>query len=109
FQLIIISNSLELTLYKFCIVSHKFAYTFINFRDFQISFFSLHRNGINGYLSTHVFLEKPMGLRMNLDNNNYMYNSTITLPFKEDMLMAGMEGYADYQNRVKYKLIPGIY
>jgi len=29
--------------------------------------------------------------------------------FEEDMLVKGMDGYADYQNRVKYKLIPGIF
>jgi len=46
---------------------------------------------------------------MNLDNNNYMCNFNITLPFEEEMLVAGMDGYGDYQNRVKYKLIPGIY
>jgi protein-S-isoprenylcysteine O-methyltransferase Ste14 len=29
--------------------------------------------------------------------------------FEEDMLLKGMEGYEDYQSRVKYKLIPKIY
>ena len=33
----------------------------------------------------------------------------VRIKFEEDMLLAGMEGYADYQSRVKYKLIPGIY
>ena len=31
------------------------------------------------------------------------------IPFEEDMLMNGMEGYADYKERVKYKLIPGLW
>ena len=29
--------------------------------------------------------------------------------FEEEMLLKGMDGYSDYQSRVKYKLIPGIY
>ena len=33
----------------------------------------------------------------------------IRIEFEEDMLIKGMEGYEDYQSRVKYKLIPGIY
>jgi len=33
----------------------------------------------------------------------------IRIEFEEEMLIKGMEGYADYQQRVKYKLIPGIY
>ena len=33
----------------------------------------------------------------------------IRIEFEEEMLVKGMEGYADYQQRVKYKLIPGIY
>ncbi len=28
---------------------------------------------------------------------------------EEEMLIKGMEGYGDYQKRVKYKLFPGIY
>lgn len=31
------------------------------------------------------------------------------IKFEEEMLLEGMEGYADYQKRVPYKLIPGIY
>ena len=31
------------------------------------------------------------------------------IKFEEDMLVKGMEGYVDYQKRVKYKLIPWIY
>lgn len=31
------------------------------------------------------------------------------IKFEEDMLLDGMEGYAEYRERVKYKLIPGIY
>jgi len=50
-----------------------------------------------------------MGLRMNLDNNNYKYNFTKTLYFEEEMFVAGMEGYVDYQNWVKLKLVPGRY
>jgi len=46
---------------------------------------------------------------MNQDNNNYMCNFNSTLPFEEEMLVAGMDGYGGYQNRAKYKLIPGIY
>jgi protein-S-isoprenylcysteine O-methyltransferase Ste14 len=33
----------------------------------------------------------------------------VRIQFEEEMLIDGMEGYADYQQRVKYKLIPGIY
>jgi len=33
----------------------------------------------------------------------------LRIKFEEKMLLEGMEGYADYQKRVKYKLIPGIY
>ena len=33
----------------------------------------------------------------------------IRIEFEEQMLIKGMEGYEDYQSRVKYKLIPGIY
>lgn len=31
------------------------------------------------------------------------------IKYEEEMLVAGMDGYEDYQQRVKYKLIPGIY
>jgi len=31
------------------------------------------------------------------------------IKFEEEMLLAGMEGYAEYQKRVPYKLIPGIF
>lgn len=31
------------------------------------------------------------------------------IKFEEQMLVKGMDGYIDYQKRVKYKLIPGIY
>jgi len=33
----------------------------------------------------------------------------IRIHFEEEMLLKGMEGYEDYQSRVKYKLIPKIY
>jgi protein-S-isoprenylcysteine O-methyltransferase Ste14 len=33
----------------------------------------------------------------------------VRIEFEEEMLIKGMEGYEDYQSRVKYKLIPGIY
>jgi len=33
----------------------------------------------------------------------------VRIHFEEDMLLKEMEGYEDYQSRVKYKLIPGIY
>jgi protein-S-isoprenylcysteine O-methyltransferase Ste14 len=33
----------------------------------------------------------------------------VRIHFEEDMLVKGMSGYADYQDRVKYKLMPGIY
>lgn len=33
----------------------------------------------------------------------------IRIHFEEAMLAKGMEGYTDYQSRVKYKIIPGIY
>ena len=33
----------------------------------------------------------------------------IRIKFEEEMLVNGMDGYEDYQSRVKYKLIPGIY
>lgn len=33
----------------------------------------------------------------------------LRIKFEEEMLVKGMDGYADYQTRVKYKLIPGIY
>jgi protein-S-isoprenylcysteine O-methyltransferase Ste14 len=31
------------------------------------------------------------------------------IKYEEEMLLKGMDGYADYQQRVKWKLIPGIY
>lgn len=31
------------------------------------------------------------------------------IQFEEEMLLKGMDGYAEYQQRVKYKLYPGIY
>jgi protein-S-isoprenylcysteine O-methyltransferase Ste14 len=36
-------------------------------------------------------------------------NLVIRINFEEDMLINGMERYAEYRMRVKYKLIPGIY
>lgn len=33
----------------------------------------------------------------------------LRIEFEEQMLLKGMDGYADYRQRVKYKLIPGIY
>ncbi len=33
----------------------------------------------------------------------------IRIPFEEDMLVKGVEGYAAYRERVKYTLFPGIY
>ncbi len=33
----------------------------------------------------------------------------LRIHFEEEMLLAGMEGYAEYRERVKYKLIPGVY
>jgi protein-S-isoprenylcysteine O-methyltransferase Ste14 len=33
----------------------------------------------------------------------------IRIEFEEEMLLKGMEGYLDYQSRVKYKMIPKIY
>jgi len=33
----------------------------------------------------------------------------VRIEFEEEMLLKGMEGYKDYQSRVKYKLIPKIY
>ncbi len=33
----------------------------------------------------------------------------VRIEFEEDMLLKGMEGYEDYQSRVKYKLIPKVY
>jgi len=33
----------------------------------------------------------------------------VRIEFEEKMLVAGMDGYEDYQRRVKHKLIPGIY
>jgi protein-S-isoprenylcysteine O-methyltransferase Ste14 len=33
----------------------------------------------------------------------------IRIEFEEEMLIKGMEGYEDYQTRVKYKLIPKVY
>ena len=33
----------------------------------------------------------------------------IRIHFEEEMLLKGMEGYAEYRERVKYKLIPKIY
>lgn len=33
----------------------------------------------------------------------------LRIHFEEEMLIKGMDGYPDYQTRVKYKLIPGIY
>ena len=31
------------------------------------------------------------------------------IKFEEEMLLKGMDGYADYQKRVRYKLLPKIY
>ena len=31
------------------------------------------------------------------------------IKFEEEMLVKGLDGYVDYQHRVKYKLFPGIY
>lgn len=31
------------------------------------------------------------------------------IPFEEEMLLKGMDGYEAYRERVKYKLIPGVY
>jgi len=33
----------------------------------------------------------------------------LRIRFEEEMLVKGMDGYTDYQARVKYKMIPGIY
>jgi protein-S-isoprenylcysteine O-methyltransferase Ste14 len=33
----------------------------------------------------------------------------VRIRFEEEMLVKGMDGYTDYQTRVKYKLIPKIY
>jgi protein-S-isoprenylcysteine O-methyltransferase Ste14 len=33
----------------------------------------------------------------------------VRIKYEEDMLVKGMEGYTDYQNRVKFKLFPGLY
>ena len=33
----------------------------------------------------------------------------LRIKYEEAMLVNGMEGYTDYQKRVKYKLFPGIY
>jgi protein-S-isoprenylcysteine O-methyltransferase Ste14 len=33
----------------------------------------------------------------------------IRIKYEEEMLVEGMEGYAEYQKRVRWKLIPGIY
>ena len=33
----------------------------------------------------------------------------LRIQFEEEMLVKGMDGYREYQTRVKYKLIPGIY
>jgi protein-S-isoprenylcysteine O-methyltransferase Ste14 len=33
----------------------------------------------------------------------------IRIKYEEDMLVKGMDGYSDYQKRVKHKLIPGIF
>ncbi|MEE4195396.1 MAG: isoprenylcysteine carboxylmethyltransferase family protein [Anaerolineae bacterium] len=33
----------------------------------------------------------------------------VRIRFEEEMLLKGMEGYAEYRERVKYKLIPGIF
>lgn len=33
----------------------------------------------------------------------------VRIKFEEQMLVVGMEGYEDYRERVKYKLLPGIY
>jgi protein-S-isoprenylcysteine O-methyltransferase Ste14 len=33
----------------------------------------------------------------------------IRIGFEEEMLVKGMDGYEDYQTRVNYKLIPGIF
>jgi protein-S-isoprenylcysteine O-methyltransferase Ste14 len=33
----------------------------------------------------------------------------LRIKYEEEMLVAGMEGYLEYQERVQYKLIPGVY
>jgi len=41
----------------------------------------------------------------------YLACSTLVwrIKFEEQMLVAGMDGYPAYRERVKYKLFPGIY
>ena len=38
-----------------------------------------------------------------------MLSLVFRIKFEEEMMVKGMDGYSDYQTRVKYKLIPGIY
>ncbi|MBW1829621.1 MAG: hypothetical protein JRI74_09395 [Deltaproteobacteria bacterium] len=33
----------------------------------------------------------------------------VRIGFEEEMLIKGMAGYEDYQDRVKYKIMPGVY
>ncbi|MHA1763008.1 MAG: methyltransferase family protein, partial [Promethearchaeota archaeon] len=33
----------------------------------------------------------------------------VRIKFEEELLIKGLEGYVDYRNHVKYKLIPKIY
>jgi protein-S-isoprenylcysteine O-methyltransferase Ste14 len=38
-----------------------------------------------------------------------VFTLLIRIRYEEEMLVKGMDGYVDYQARVKYKLIPGIF
>ena len=38
-----------------------------------------------------------------------VFSLMLRIQFEEEMLIKGIDGYQDYQTRIKYKLIPGIY
>ncbi|MBC8333639.1 MAG: isoprenylcysteine carboxylmethyltransferase family protein [Anaerolineales bacterium] len=66
----------------------------------------LYSGGIIVILFTPIVLGSLWGLIPALLGALSM---VVRIEFEEEMLLKGMEGYKDYQSRVKYKLIPKVY
>jgi protein-S-isoprenylcysteine O-methyltransferase Ste14 len=66
----------------------------------------LYAGGIVMALSMPIVLGSLWGL---IPATFAAMSLVIRIEFEEEMLVKGMEGYADYRTRVKYKLIPKIY
>ena len=66
----------------------------------------LYAGGIIMFLSIPIALGSLWGVIPALLS---AFLLVIRIEFEEVMLVKGMEGYEDYQSRVKYKLIPKIY